>query len=241
MVRGIDSFRDWFADFSENYVLIGGTACDLLLSEAGELFRATRDIDMVLIAETMSAEFGLRIWEYVKLAGYKQRLKSSGMPEYYRFSKPSTSEYPAMIELFSRRIEGISLPRDAVLTPLPIDDEVSSLSAILLDNDYYDFLRAGVTIADGIPVISAAHLIPLKAKAWLDLTKRKAEGGQVDSKSIKKHKNDIVRLTTLLSPDLNVVLPGAIALDITMFLSGVGEPKQFARVAASYGMSEAIS
>jgi len=41
-----------------------------------------------------------------------------------------------MIELFSRRINSIELPEDAVLTPLPLDDDLSSLSAILLDNDY---------------------------------------------------------------------------------------------------------
>ena len=73
-----------------------------------------------------------------------------------------------MIELLSRRIDKITLPPDAVLTPIPIDDEISSLSAILLDDEYYEFLRTGVTVLEGIPVLSASHLIPFKAKAWLD-------------------------------------------------------------------------
>jgi len=51
-----------------------------------------------------------------------------------------------MIELFSRRIEGITLLPNATLTPLPIADEVSSLSAILLESEYYNFLRNGATI-----------------------------------------------------------------------------------------------
>lgn len=93
MVRGIDSFREWFRGYESNYVVIGGTACDLLLGEAGESFRVTRDIDMVLIVEALSAGIGSHIWEYVNAAGYEQRLKSSGMPEYYRsthnfFDKP---------------------------------------------------------------------------------------------------------------------------------------------------------
>lgn len=125
----------------------------------------------------------------MRAAGYEQRLKSTGMPEYYRFINPDTSEYSVMIELFSRRIEWITLPPNAVLTPLPVDDEVSSLSAILLDNEYYDFLRAGATTVNGIPVISVGHMIPLKAKAWLDLTECKAKGEQVDSKNIRKHKS----------------------------------------------------
>lgn len=61
MVRGLDSFREWFSGFESNYVVIGGTACDLLMGEAGEGFRATKDIDMVLIVEALSAEFGSRI------------------------------------------------------------------------------------------------------------------------------------------------------------------------------------
>ena len=148
MVRGIDSFKEWFRGFESNYVVIGGTACDLLMSETGAAFRATRDIDMVLIVEALSAEFGYRLWEYIRMAGYGQRFKSSGKPEYYRFRNPKTSEYPEMIELFSRRIEGITLPSDAVLTPVPIDEEISSLSAILLNDDYYSFLRSGASIAE---------------------------------------------------------------------------------------------
>ena len=31
MVKGLDKFREYFADFSEQYVLIGGAACDIFL------------------------------------------------------------------------------------------------------------------------------------------------------------------------------------------------------------------
>jgi len=240
MVRGISSFREWFVGFESNFVVIGGTACDLLLGEAGEAFRATRDIDMVLIVEALSAEFGSRIWEYVKIAGYEQRFKSPGTPEYYRFINPKSPEYPVMIELFSRRIEGITLPPDAVLTPLPIDDEISSLSAILLDDEYYEFLITGAIVVDGIPVIDTAHIIPFKAKAWLDLTQRKAKGEHVDSKNIRKHKNDILRLSALLSPSFEMALPAVIAGDMARFLAEVDDPDKYARIATAYDMSGSI-
>ena len=42
--------------------------------------------------------------------------------------------------------------------------------------------------------MSANYLIPFKARAWMDLTDRKATGVHVDSKNIRKHKNDIFRL-----------------------------------------------
>ena len=41
-----------------------------------------------------------------------------------------------MIELFTRRTDAVKLPENAVLTPLHMDDELSSLSAILLSNEY---------------------------------------------------------------------------------------------------------
>lgn len=221
MVSGVESFRKWFAEYTDQYTIIGGTACDLLMSEDGLDFRATRDIDMVLIVESLTPEFGRRFWEYVKAAGYEHRNKSTGEPQFYRFSKPSSREYPYMIELFSGRVDAIELPEDAVLTPLPLDDEISSLSAILMDADYYQFLREGKTVLNDIPVLDAAHLIPFKAKAWLDLTERNRNGEHVDSKNIRKHKNDVFRLSILLTSDIRVILSAAIRSDLEKFFSAM--------------------
>jgi hypothetical protein len=195
---------------------------------------------MVLIVEALGTEFGSRFWEYIIAAGYEHRLKSTGASEYYRFADPKSPEYPAMIELFSRRIEGIRLPPNALLTPLPIDDDVSSLSAILLDSDYYDFLKSGIKVIGGIPILDAAHLIPFKAKAWLDLTERRQSGGKVDSRNIRKHKSDIVRLSGLLSPVFKMDLPDTIKEDIRSFIGAADAPEELIRVAMAYGLPEAI-
>lgn len=45
MVRGIESFKKWFQGYEDQYVIIGGTACDLLMNEGGLEFRATKDIE----------------------------------------------------------------------------------------------------------------------------------------------------------------------------------------------------
>ena len=123
-----------------------------------------------------------------------------------------------MIELFTRRLEAIQLPDDAVLTPLPIDEDISSLSAILLDNAYYEFLKQGKVTVDGVTVLEAAYLIPFKAKAWMDLTDRKAAGEHVDSKNIKKHKNDVFRLTELIDPTAKIVTPQGVYADVQEFV-----------------------
>ena len=49
MVAGLDKFREAFAGFTDNYVIIGGTACDIALSDTDMRPRATDDIDMILI------------------------------------------------------------------------------------------------------------------------------------------------------------------------------------------------
>ena len=49
MVTGSDSFKEWFKGSEEQYAIIGGTACDILMTEEGLDFRATKDIDLVLI------------------------------------------------------------------------------------------------------------------------------------------------------------------------------------------------
>ena len=103
MVTGIDSFKEWFKGSEEQYAIIGGTAYDILMTEDGLDFRATKDIDLVLIIEAVDANFGKKFWEYVKQAGYEHCNKSSGVPQFFRFSHPVSNQYPAMIELFTRR------------------------------------------------------------------------------------------------------------------------------------------
>ena len=68
MVKGIETFENFFRDFSQEYVLIGGTACDLLMEEAGIEFRATKDLDIVLIVEALTEKFGMKFWEFFRLS-----------------------------------------------------------------------------------------------------------------------------------------------------------------------------
>ena len=221
MVRGTESFREWFSGYEEQYVLIGGTACDMLMSDEGLDFRATKDFDLVLIVEAIQPDFGKRFWEYIRAGNYEHRNKSSGTPQFYRFIHPTSPEFPAMIELFTRKPDTVLLPDDAFLTPLPLDDDISSLSAILLDDSYYEFMKQGRTVVSGVSVLDAQHLIPFKAKAWLDLSVRKAAGDPVDSKNIRKHKNDVFRLSELLprEPVEALAVPASVMADIAEFLS----------------------
>lgn len=175
MILGIDKFKEWFHGFENSYTIIGGTACDLLMNEEGLGFRGTKDIDLVLIVEALTPAFGNRFWEFVRTAGYERRNTSVGHPQFYRFSHPTQSGYPSIIELFSRKYDAITLPEDAVITPLPMEDEISSLSAILLEDDYYQFLRSGTTSVNGITVLDAPPLDPIQSKGLVGLERQKGK------------------------------------------------------------------
>ncbi|MCA9176047.1 MAG: hypothetical protein KDB14_16290 [Planctomycetales bacterium] len=218
MVKGLERFRDHFAAYADRYVIIGGTACDLALSDAGLEFRATKDIDVVLCLETVNAEFGQAFWSFIKAGGYESLEAPADERKFYRFTKPQVDGYPVMIELFSRVPDMLGDEITGHLTPIPMSDEVSSLSAILLDSDYYEWTQAGRATIEGLPVVRPEHLIPLKAKAWLDLTARAADGHNVDSKDIRKHRNDVFRLYAIVDPEYAASPATSIRSDMKRFI-----------------------
>src|SRR5213076_1877560 len=148
MVAGVKRFRDHFAGHEEQYVLLGGAACELVMDDVGLDFRATKDLDIVLIVEALDPAFSETFWAFIEEGGYEIRQRSEGDRILYRFQKPSTDDFPAMIELFSRTPEELNIAEGSALTPLPIDEEAASLSAILLDEDYYAFLKSMVRAVD---------------------------------------------------------------------------------------------
>ena len=217
MIKGLEVFKEFFRDYGEQYVLIGGAACDIVFNEANLPFRGTRDFDIVLIVEALTPEFGRQFWDFIKAGGYENRLKSSGAPQFYRFTKPKTIGFPFMIELFARA-ESVLDDGAYDCRPLHLGDEISSLSAILLNSDYYELLLKGKTVISDFTVLPHTYLILFKAKAWLDLAERKAQGQRIDSTDIKKHKNDITRLSALLNGDEVCVVPASVHADITQFI-----------------------
>ena len=57
MIKGIEIFKDFFKEYKDQYVLIGGAACDIIMEETESGFRATKDVDIVLIVEALTPEF----------------------------------------------------------------------------------------------------------------------------------------------------------------------------------------
>lgn len=226
MVRGLERFKAHFAPYIDHYVLIGGAACSLLLDAAGLGFRSTKDLDIVLTMEGLNREFVQAFWSFVKAGHYQNQEKSTGKSLYYRFQKPDDETYPVMLELFSRLPDTLTPHADSHLTPIPMEGETSSLSAILLDGAYYHLIQTGKGQVAGLPIVMAPYLIPLKAKAWLDLSERREIGHPVDERSIRKHRNDVFRLYQIVEPDRAITLPEPVKEDLRKFLQRMeAEPR----------------
>lgn len=219
MVKGIEIFKSHFANWTDCYVLIGGSACDVNFSVAALPFRATRDLDVVLCVEALTPSFFNHFWEFIRNGGYEHRQKSDGEKQFYRFTHPSEPGYPEMIELFARKIDVLALETLGHLTRIPAGGEASSLSGILLNDLYYDFVMANRIEIDGVQVVTPVGLMVLKAIAWLDLKKKKTEGDvHAYSKDISKHKNDIARLS-VLTAGIEPIVPDGIRNVMTEFMS----------------------
>lgn len=219
MIRGLDRFREHFADHRKAFVLIGGVACHEWLSTLGLEFRATKDMDVVLVIEAVDQVFVQRFWEFVDAGGYQVREKANGERELYRFSKPQNEEYPVMIEIFSRQPADIKLDEGQHVIPVKIDEGAASLSAILLDDDYYNLIREQHDEEKNLPFANPAALIPLKAKAWLDLSERAKKGERMDDKDIAKHRADVFRIANTIPGEPGPNLPASIQKDLKSFLA----------------------
>jgi hypothetical protein len=135
VVGGLGRFRDYFKEHAHQYTLIGGSACDLLMEQVGLTFRATKDLDIVLVVEKLDSGFARSFWQFIRTGRYAAAQSSEGKPMYYRFVSPQTSGFPSMLEVLSIR-PGMIPPSEGVhLTPIPFDEGIPSLSAILLQEE----------------------------------------------------------------------------------------------------------
>ena len=135
---------------------------------------------------------------------------------------PKYDQYPKIIELFSRQPDYITPRSDIHLAPIHVDDDISSLSAILLNDVYYEFLRSGIVSSSvGVPVLDIPYLIAFKVKAWLDNRERMSQGEDVHHNDISKHKNDVLRLVSYVQPDITTPVPTEIYTDIDHFCNAM--------------------
>ena len=152
-MKGIDKIRQYLGNYKGNYVIIGGTACNLNLEESNIHGRATKDVDMIVVCEALTTEYLHSFWEFIKAGGYSAwQVKSEEETHrcFYRFIDPKDKDFPVYIELFSRKPDAVKLPEDAHLVHISVSDYLSSFSAILMDYEYYSYAVSHAVELNGV-------------------------------------------------------------------------------------------
>lgn len=223
-MEGLDKFREAFGAFSDNYVIIGGTACEIVMAGTVVRPRATHDIDMIVIVERMTPAFAERFWQFIREGRYhpERRRPTEGEVlkyELYRFVS-GLPGYPGMIELLSRHPDMLGEPGGFIIEPIPVGEGISSLSAIIMDDDYYRFTIKHSILTDGLRHADSAALIALKARAYLNLLHEKAEGRHVNTRNIRKHRADILK-NALIMEDGTIPAPESVRTCVKEFVATI--------------------
>lgn len=125
-----------------------------------------------------------------------------------------------MIELLSRHPDILGEPKGLTIEPLPVDEDISSLSAIIMDDDYYHFTINHSRLSNGIRHADSAALIALKARAYLNLLQDKASGKHVNSRDIKKHRSDVLKNVVIIEDD-QIIAPASIVECVKEFVASI--------------------
>jgi hypothetical protein len=124
-----------------------------------------------------------RFWEFIEAGKYAGRFKADDERKLYRFDKPANDKYLVMIEIFSRKPSNVDLAEGQQIVPIKLDADSASLSAILLNDDYYELVRQQHN-EKNLPFANPAALIPLKARA---LSRPSGSGCQRRGRKKQRH------------------------------------------------------
>ncbi|MCQ2796783.1 MAG: hypothetical protein MJ213_05780 [Bacilli bacterium] len=188
----IEKVITFIGQHSSNFTVIGGIAVDFVLKDTPIVPRTTKDIDIVLCTDNLDGDFNKDLVKFLKAGKYKNALINKKKCA-YRFIHPDNEEYPNIVELFAKE-DKISKELHHYLGKINIEYDNELLSAILIDEEIYNFIVEHKIIIDSLPVDDCSALIALKTYAYFNNQKLKEEGKITSDHDISKHRSDIIRM-----------------------------------------------
>ena len=207
-MEGQTFLSEYMQDYQDDYILIGGNACALQFEAIGATFRATEDLDIVLVTESTKPEFYAHLSDFLETYGYDgKRFNGSNQGgSAYRFTLPDTSRgkgLPVQIELFARKPEYFDEAQSTKLyiTLIEAGAGISNFSAILLDDETYHFILSSRVVVNGVTTVNLPCLLGLKSVAWHNNQALKDAGENISDETIFKHPADMLRIVSVLEGD----------------------------------------
>lgn len=224
-MEGESFLTEYMQQYADDYILIGGNACALNFENIGANFRATVDLDIVLITESTNDQFYEHLWDYILEHGYQGKVYrgSNAGGSAYRFIQPEESRLPnvpAQIELFSRKPDyfDAALAKRPHITPIKTGQGISNFSAILLDDNVYEFIRASRIPLKGISTVKLECLFGLKSIAWHSNQALFDDNKINDRNTVLKHPEDMISIANVIENP-----------EVTLFPSQIFESLQYSK------------
>ena len=104
--------------------------------------------------------------------------------------------------------------------------------------DYYNLLIDGRTFINDLSVLKPEYLILFKMKAYLDLKTRYDRGEHVDNHTIKKHKNDVLRILSELILNKVDELPIGVKNDVQSYIASLALEPYNNQILQTYGLNQ---
>ncbi len=202
-MHGQDFLSNYLGSYTNDYVLIGGNACVLNFEKINVEFRATADLDIVLIVDNENDKFYAHLCDYLVEYGYTgglYRCKENNACAYrFTLKGPQKVDRPKIIELFSKKPDYFDADKSEKLhiTPIETEEGISNLSAILLDDEVYNFVIKHKCKIDNVSTVNLDCLFGLKSIAWHNNEVLYSEG-KVKEINVYKHPADMVRIASVL-------------------------------------------
>lgn len=234
-MHGQDFLSNYLGSYSNDYVLIGGNACVLNFDKLNVEFRATADLDIVLIVDNENGKFYAHLCEYLVGNGYiggLYKCKENNSCA-YRFTLKGEQkvERPKIIELFSKKPDYFDVDKSEKLhiTPIETEEGISNLSAILLDDEVYNFVIQHKCKIDNVSTVSLECIFGLKSIAWTNNERLFAEGKVTKEITVYKHPADMVRIASVL-PENDYAYPKGIFESIQESKTKLGLAEVIAKI-----------
>ncbi len=196
IVQGLTHFSDFFKDYKDDYIIIGGVATALNQRRFGFASKATLDIDLIVLNDQIKSGFVDRMVAYIKNVGYKHCGKYKEESRIlYQFKSPKDKEAPEQIELFT--IDDIE---DDELSFIRLEgsEHYYYISAIVFDSDYRELIDQFKLEYNNLSLAAPEVLVALKALAYVNLGKETSSRAKKDQ---KKHLQDIKELIGFIEED----------------------------------------
>lgn len=211
---------DYLGELKENYILIGGNALALNLKAKGVDFRETVDLDIVIVIRGDGSDnnFFEKVDRFILDNGYVGKKFNGSTPggSAFRFTLCSEGDEhtPKIIEFFSRKPEYFEESKSGKrshITPIETGDGISNLSAILLDDNVYNYIISSKISLGGISTVKLECILGLKCVAWMgnkELFESKIDG--ITEYTVRKHMQDIITISSTIDEPSNLEYPDEI-------------------------------